>query len=139
MAGFTERERRIILERDNYTCQMDCQLTHHCGGPSDPVSIHHIHSQAWCREQGSNPNTLGNGITLCHTYHTWLHQKQDQVNNLNWNPEFDDFMRETTASNNRKLLSGTGGERRKRWKKRVRRNLMRKFSHLGMPGSGSDS
>lgn len=101
--GFSDAQKRFIKTRDQ-TCRVDCELTRFCGGPDDTLSVHHIKPRKVCREAGINPNTLGNGITVCDTYHVSEHRECPP--GLNWNPQDDSFLRRVVANLNRQLFAG---------------------------------
>lgn len=65
--NFSHRKKRLIKERDDYTCQMPG-----CDATSD-LEVHHIISA----ENGGD-NDLNNGITLCRTCHhkTFQHEEE---------------------------------------------------------------
>lgn len=65
------RFKRIVLERDEYTCQC-CGVGLPQGSllDSSELQVHHINSQENFPEQRTNPN---NGITLCINCHSDFH------------------------------------------------------------------
>ncbi len=133
--GFTDAQKLLIKQRDFYACQHNCELTRNCGGPNGELTVHHIVSRQRCRELGIDPNTLGNGITLCSAFHNSLHRR-GCPDGLNWNPTYDTDLRSATSEANRRLLSGQHNEFRPYARKLgIRKFVARIFGGWGKLGT----
>lgn len=67
--------RKIVLERDNYTCQC-CGLT-----PVDPFknTLHVHHTKPLHKSKGSRKVKTNELVTLCPTCHGYIHYKKEEI------------------------------------------------------------
>lgn len=79
--GNQEDWRKVIFERDGYTCQC-------CSVKGGKLNAHHLDGYNWCVERRFD---ISNGITLCEECHKEFHRQFGYKNNTE--QQFEEFMR----------------------------------------------
>lgn len=75
VAGFTDKQRKAILERDGFRCQFPPCLKDGpvCGDGQCTLHVHHVIPKAYGVKIGLEPNYPENGLTVGKAAHDMIH------------------------------------------------------------------